>query len=63
MEKKKRVYEVDVVGLSSFNMVLGAVPAPDPDGKRRQGKHPGKPTNEMEIPVRRLIAHLEGQKK
>jgi hypothetical protein len=63
MAEKNRIYESDFIGLPPLRLVLGDVPSPDPVTKRRLAKNQTKPQHEMEIPVRRLIAHLKEDKK
>jgi hypothetical protein len=62
MAEKKRVYESDVMALPPLRLVLGDIPSPDPDRRTKLGQQPLKPGREMEIPVKRLIAHLKDQK-
>jgi hypothetical protein len=59
MANKKRVYESDVMALPPLRMVLGEVPNPDPERKRRAGRKPRKiDDREMEGMVKKLISHL-----
>jgi hypothetical protein len=57
-----RVFEADVMALPPLRLVLGDVPAPDPEikhGQRpRQHSECLRPA-EMTATVRRLITHLE----
>ncbi|HTX92016.1 MAG TPA: hypothetical protein VMC09_12455 [Anaerolineales bacterium] len=61
MDEKKRVYEADTMALPPLRMVLGDVPSPDPAQPRKQNPRLLK-EREMIVPVKRLIAHLEGKK-
>jgi hypothetical protein len=62
MTEKKRVYESDVMALPPLRLVLGDVPSPDPDGKRKvQNKQ--KANHEVESTVKKLIAHLKENKE
>jgi hypothetical protein len=61
MDDKKVVYESEVIGLPPLTAVLGEVPSPDPDRRRNVRPVTGRPGREMIVPVRRLIAHLEGK--
>lgn len=63
MTEKKLVYESDAINLTSFRLVIGNVPSPEPESKRRQRKYQEKQANEMEVPIKRLIAHLKAEKK
>jgi len=59
MDKKKRVYESEVMGLPPLRLVLGDIPSPDPDRQAKSGQPVRKPGREIETTVKRLIAHLE----
>jgi hypothetical protein len=61
MAEKKYVYKAEVLALPPLKMVLSEIPAPDPDG--RKGQKPHQPSPEMEITVKRLIAHLKENEK
>jgi hypothetical protein len=63
MTEKKLVYESDAINLTSFQLVIGNVPSPEPESKRRLGKYQEKQAHEMEVPIKRLIAHLKSEKK
>ncbi len=61
-----RVYEADVLALPPLQMVLGSVPAPDPQQRRSERPEgpgftrlPARHTAEMAGSVRRLIEYLE----
>jgi hypothetical protein len=61
-----RVYEADVMALPPLRMVLGSVPAPDPDRGRGAAPEAARPSRlaarypaEMAVTVRRLIDYLE----
>ena len=61
MNEKKHVYEVEMMALPPLRMVLGEIPSPDPEGRRKPNKQPLKPSRELEMPVKRLIAHLKDE--
>ncbi len=59
MTEKKHIYESEVMALPPLRMVLGDIPAPDPEKQYQvDWKHP-KTRREMEGTVKRLIAHLK----
>ena len=62
MAEKKRIYESDMMALPPLRLVIGDVPSPEPEKKRNAAKNAEKLDREMEIPVRKLIAHLEEKK-
>jgi hypothetical protein len=62
MAEKKRVYESDVMALPPLRLVLGDVPSPDPDG-RRKAQNKQKANREIESTVKKLIAHLKENEK
>ena len=57
MAEKKHVYHSDVLALPPLRLVLGDVPSPDPERRnsRRQTSRNGR---ELEVTVKKLIAHL-----
>jgi len=57
MAEKKRVYEANVIALPPLRVVLGEVPSPDPE-RRRKPLHGQKQEMELELNIRKLIAHL-----
>jgi len=61
MAEEKHVYESDVIGLPPLRLVLGEVPNPDPE-KRVRTLPQQKSPHEIELTVKRLIAHLESKK-
>ncbi|MGD0611773.1 MAG: hypothetical protein ABSB41_09685 [Anaerolineales bacterium] len=61
MAEEKHVYESEVIALPPLRMVLGEVPAPDPERQTRRHPQPTSP-HEIEVTVKRLIAHLEEKK-
>lgn len=61
MSEEKRVYESNVIALPPLRLVLGDVPAPDPETRTRRQPLQKSP-REMEVTVKRLIAHLEEKK-
>ena len=62
MAEKKRVYQAEVMALPPLKMILGEIPAPDPEGRRR-GRAPQKSDRELENMIKRLIAHLKENEK
>jgi hypothetical protein len=62
MTEKKRLYESDVIALPPLRLVLGEVPSPDPE-QRRKPFRIQKPTDEMETNIKKLIAHLTENSK
>ena len=60
MDKKKVVYKAEVMALPPLRMVLGDVPSPDPVQQRKSNRSLFR-NHEMVVPVKRLIAHLEGK--
>ncbi len=63
MAQKKNIYESNIMALPPLRLVLGDVPSPDPEIRRTPVRNPEKPLNEMEVPIRKLIAHLSEDKK
>ncbi len=61
MADKKRVYEAEMMALPPLRMVLGDVPVPDPDGRRKANQKQRKLDPAMEGTVKRLIAHLKDE--
>ena len=59
MDKKKHVYESEVMALPPLRLVLGDIPSPDPERRTLSGQPLRKPGHEVEGTVKRLIAHLE----
>jgi hypothetical protein len=62
MTEKKRTYESAVMALPPLRLVIGDVPSPEPEKKRGAGKNAEKANRDLEVPVRKLIAHLEEKK-
>ena len=62
MAEKKHVYEAEVMTLPTLRMVLGDVPVPDPDWRRKADQKRQKQAPELEGTVKRLIAHLKDEK-
>ncbi len=61
-QEQTHVYEADTVDVPSIRVVLGEVPDPDPE-RRRKPSRQQKPVNrEMITIVRRIIAHLENNR-
>jgi hypothetical protein len=61
MAEEKHVYESDVIALPPLRLVLGEVPDPDPE-KQARTRPQQKSPHEIEVTVKRLIAHLENKK-
>ena len=59
MDKKKHVYESEVMALPPLRMVIGDIPSPDPDRHSKLIPQMQKSSQEIEGMVKRLIAHLE----
>ena len=59
MDKKKHVYESEVMALPPLRLVLGDIPSPDPERRTMSGQPLHKTGREIEGTVKRLIAHLE----
>ncbi|MBI4732955.1 MAG: hypothetical protein HY781_12670 [Chloroflexi bacterium] len=62
MAEKKHMYESNVMALPPLRLVLGDVPSPDPEGRRRLLKYQ-QPNHEIETTVKKLIAHLKEDQK
>jgi len=62
MIEKKHVYETEVMGLPPLRMVLGEVPSPDPERRGKGNTNPLKANQDLIVPVKKLIAHLEENK-
>jgi hypothetical protein len=62
MNEKKHVYEAEVMALPPLRMVLGEVPSPDPERRGKGNTNPLKPSQDLVVPVKRLIAHLKEEK-
>jgi hypothetical protein len=62
MAEKKRVYEAALMALPPLRLVIGDVPSPEPEKKRSAAKSAEKLDRDMEVPIRKLIAHLEEKK-
>ena len=60
--KKKLVYDSEVMALPPLRLVIGDIPIPDPDRRNLSNQPLRKPGREMEISVKRIIAHLEQDK-
>jgi hypothetical protein len=59
MDEKKRVYDSEVMALPPLRLVIGDVPNPDPDRRKRSNQLMHKSPREIEGTVKRIIAHLE----
>ena len=68
MDKKKQVYNVEVMALPPLRLVIGDIPSPDPDwhtstygtGASNQANQKTRISGrDIENTVKRIIAHLE----
>jgi hypothetical protein len=60
MDEKKRVmYDADVMALPALRFVLGDIPSPDPDRRNKPNPQSIKTTREKKGTVKRIIAHLK----
>ena len=59
MDKKKQIYNSEVMALPPLRFVLGDIPSPDPDYRKKSNQPVHKPGHEIEGTVKRIIAHLE----
>jgi hypothetical protein len=62
MAENKQVYEAERMSFPPLRLVLGEVSLPDPAGLRKANKEWTKLHPEMQGNVKRLIAHLKGEK-
>ena len=62
MAEIKHMYKSEVMALPPLRMVLGEVPSPDPEGRLGPYRLSLKQKRELEVPVKRLIAHLQETK-
>jgi hypothetical protein len=62
MAEKKRTYESNVMALPPLRLVLGDVPSPDPEERRKSFRNL-KQNDEKELTVKKLIAHLTENNK
>jgi hypothetical protein len=60
-EKKRIVYDADVMGLPPLRLVIGDVPAPDPDRRNKPNQSTFTTNREKKGTVKRIIAHLEDE--
>lgn len=60
--KKKLVYDSEVMALPPLRLVIGDIPSPDPDRRNMSNQSTRKAGREIEISVKRIIAHLEQDK-
>ena len=65
MTQKQHVYQSDIMALPPLKMVLGEIPEPDPDGKRRTVRtlNQAKSESEARDMVSKLIGHLKSSDK
>ena len=61
MDDKKVIYESDAIGLPPLRMLLERGLGTEGEKNQALPSHPARPGRELEIPVRRLIAHLKGE--
>ena len=59
MDKKKHVYNTEVMALPPLRLVLGDIPSPDPDRRNKPIDHRRAPGRDIEVTVKRIIAHLK----
>ena len=59
MDKKKLVYNTDVMALPPLRLVIGDIPSPDPDWRSKSNQQTRKSDREIKVTVKRIIAHLE----
>ena len=59
MDKKKHVYDVEVMALPPLRLVIGDIPSPDPDWQNKSNQQLRKSGRDIEGTVKRIIAHLE----
>jgi hypothetical protein len=57
MTDKKHAFELEAIGLPALRLVLGEVPSPNPETRRKMIRDP-KTDRVMVVNVRKLIAHL-----
>jgi hypothetical protein len=58
-EKKRVVYDAEVMALPPLRLVLGDIPSPDPDRRNKFNQQTLKSNRKIEGTVKRIIAHLE----
>ena len=65
MTNKQQIYRSDILALPPLKMVLGEIPEPDPDGKRRTFRafNHAKSESEARDVVSKLIGHLKSSEK
>ena len=63
--KKQHTYQSDTLVLEELKMVLGEIPEPDPQDKRRSFKAFSAEKNEIDArkTVKKLIGHLKSNEK
>ena len=59
MDKKKHIYNAEVMALPPLRFVLGDIPSPDPDCRKKSNQQVHKTGHEIAGTVKRIIAHLE----
>ncbi len=59
---KMNRYEANVMALPPLRLVLGDVPSPDPE-ERRKVRDYQKSSRDMETTVKKIIAHLKESEK
>ena len=65
MTNKQQIYHSDILALPPLKMVLGEIPEPDPDEKRRTFRALNQAKSEAEARdlVSKLIGHLKSNEK
>jgi len=59
MAETKHVFESEMIALPPIKMVLGEIPSPDPNRRRKHGLMTKRYGREMVPVVQRLILHLK----
>jgi hypothetical protein len=59
MDKKKQIYNAEVMALPPLRLVLGEIPTPDPDWRKKSNQQAHKRGRDIKVSVKRIIAHLE----
>ncbi len=57
MTDKKQAFDFEAIGLPPLRLMLGEVPSPNPEARRKMIRDP-KTDRVMVVNVRKLIAHL-----
>jgi hypothetical protein len=59
MEKKRNIFDADVMALPPLRLVIGDIPSPDPDRRKKPNQLLRQSNHEVEGAVKRIIARLE----